>query len=60
MLGLVVDDGVAQRTFCDVLDADVDGGDNVVAVDGFDVVLIFDGCKELIADEFLFIILGKE
>ena len=43
LFGDVVDDGVAQGALSDVLDADVDGGDDVVAVDGLDVVRVFDG-----------------
>ena len=43
MFGFVFHQGVAEGAFGDVLDADVEGRHDVVAVDGFDVVLVFDG-----------------
>ena len=43
LFGFVFRDGVSQGAFGDVLDADVDRGDDVVAVDGFDVVFVFYG-----------------
>ena len=55
LFGFVLDDGVAEGAFCNVLDADVDGGHDVVAVDGVDVGFILNGNPRPVVDFALFV-----